>query len=254
MISVQFGAVRCDDQMVNSLARQESVRVTFASSIVCKRSTLFLALFSWLSTVHFCFISPLLSAALLVVLLRYRSFFFGCFILLDVVVVIVRFVPIIWSNFLTPPPSSNAHTSPTNTSVRIFTVHYYLQPTNMLYATGYNSSFASSYGKSTDLLAAHPDPMATSTLSSIHPIESESRQRRARHSLFGLFSENSMTVKIFGHDDKRKIFRTRTNASNGSSIHLVPDVGEIDYRLPRKALVRYGQTVWRPGGLTSDFN
>lgn len=51
-----------------------------------------------------------------------------------------------------------------------------------------------------------------------------------------------MTAKIFGHDhtNKRKIFRHRTaNASNGSSVHLAPEMAEIDYRLAKKALVRY---------------
>ncbi|KAI8583756.1 hypothetical protein K450DRAFT_195503 [Umbelopsis ramanniana AG] len=51
-----------------------------------------------------------------------------------------------------------------------------------------------------------------------------------------------MTVKIFGHDDnnnKRKIFRTRTNQGSASSTHVVSDLGEIDYRLARKALVRF---------------
>src|ERR1700710_2371663 len=110
----------------------------------------------------------------------------------------------------------------------------------MLYATGTNrtSPLVSSYERSKDLT----NPMNISTLSSIHPIDSESRQRRVKHSLFNLFSENSMAVKIFGHDDnKRKIFRSgTTNASNASSIHLTTDV-EIDYRLARKALVRYVQ-------------
>lgn len=129
----------------------------------------------------------------------------------------------------------------------------------LLYATGSNrnSILASSYAKSTDLLA---HTMTSSTLSSIHPIVSESRQRRAKHSLFGLFGESSMTVKIFGHDDnnKRKIFRTRTNQGSASSTHLVPDLGEIDYRLARKALVRYGQICCtrgrRPFRLTQSKN
>lgn len=107
----------------------------------------------------------------------------------------------------------------------------------MLYAeTNRTSPLISAYEKSQDIIH-RPD----STLSPLpQPTETKIHRDRAKHGLFHILSEKSMAVKIFGHDTTtKKIFKTRTNITSPSTVHLVSDIGQVDYRLARKALVRF---------------
>jgi hypothetical protein len=111
----------------------------------------------------------------------------------------------------------------------------------MLYAESNRTSpLISAYEKTQDIL--HSPASTLSPLS--QPTETKSPHNRAKQGFFHLLSEKSMTVKIFGNDtNTKKIFKTRTNNGSAATVHLVSDIGEIDYHLARKALVRYGQMI-----------